>query len=135
MVSYGNTVQTLDVWLNEGIVDFRNNRFQCLFLAYIFPKLSIYRQGILLKQWNAGEIIMYILQSGLIGPSKRYLRIIIYMDARRIIGNRGITSSFQCEVATDKSKGINLRNFIVGCCSFVQEYRDRRYPVVGHASL
>lgn len=82
MVSYGNTVQTLDVWLNEGIVDFRNNRFQCLFLAYIFPKLSIYRQGILLKQWNAGEIIMYILQSGLIGPSKRYLRIIIYMDAR-----------------------------------------------------
>ena len=81
MVSYGNTVQTLDVWLNEGIVDFRNNRFQCLFLAYKFPKLSIYRQGILLKQWNAGEIIMYILQSGLIGPSKRYLRIIIYMDA------------------------------------------------------
>lgn len=135
MVSYGNTVQTLDVWLNEGIVDFRNNRFQCLFLAYIFPKLSIYRQGILLKQWNAGEIIMYILQSGLIGPSKRYLRIIIYMDARRIIWDRGITSSFQCEVATDKSKGINLRNFIVGCCSFVQEYRDRRYPVVGHASL
>lgn len=135
MVSYGNTVQTLDVWLNEGIVDFRNNRFQCLFLAYIFPKLSIYRQGILLKQWNAGEIIMYILQSGLIGPSKRYLRIIIYMDARRIIWEQGITSSFQCEVATDKSKGINLRNFIVGCCSFVQEYRDRRYPVVGHASL
>ena len=89
MVSYGNTVQTLDVWLNEGIVDFRNNRFQCLFLAYIFPKLSIYRQGILLKQWNAGEIIMYILQSGLIGPSKRYLRIIIYMDARRIIWEQG----------------------------------------------
>ena len=50
-------------------------------------------------------------------------------------GNRGITSSSQCEVATDKSKGINLRNFIVGCCSFVQEYRGRRYPVVGHASL
>ena len=89
MVSYGNTVQTLDVWLNEGIVDFRNNRFQCLFLAYIFPKLSIYRQGILLKQWNAGEIIMYILQSGLIGLSKRYLRIIIYMDARRIIWEQG----------------------------------------------
>ena len=123
MVSYGNTVQTLDVWLNEGIVDFRNNRFQCLFLAYIFPKLSIYRQGILLKQWNAGEIIMYILQSGLIGPSKRYLRIIIYMDARRIIWEQG--DYFL----------LPMRSFIVGCCSFVQEYRDRRYPVVGHASL
>ena len=34
-----------------------------------------------LSAGNAGEIIMYILQSGLIGPSKRYLRIIIYMDA------------------------------------------------------
>lgn len=135
MVSYGNTVQTLDVWLNEGIVDFRNNRFQCLFLAYIFPKLSIYRQGILLKQWNAGEIIMYILQSGLIGPSKRYLRIIIYMDARRIIWEQGDYFLLPMRSCNGQSKGINLRNFIVGCCSFVQEYRDRRYPVVGHASL
>ena len=50
------------------------------FLGLYIPE-TIYRQGILLKQWNAGEIIMYILQSGLIGPSKRYLRIIIYMDA------------------------------------------------------
>ena len=105
------------------------------FLGLYTPETSIYRQGILLKQWNAGEIIMYILQSGLIGPSKRYLRIIIYMDARRIIWEQGDYFLLPMRSCNGQKQRINLRNFIVGCCSFVQEYRDRRYPVVGHASL
>ena len=71
-----------------GIVDFRNNRFQCLFLAYIFPKLSIYRQYIAQTVECRRNYHVYIAVR-LIGPSKRYLRIIIYMDARRIIWEQG----------------------------------------------
>ena len=77
---------------------------------------------------------IYCSPAWLVPPNVIYESLSIWMLGESF-GNRGITSSFQCEVATDKSKGINLRNFIVGCCSFVQEYRDRRYPVVGHASL
>ena len=57
----------------------------------------------------------YCSPAWLVPPNVIYESLSIWMLSESF-GNSGNTSTFQCEVATDKSKGINMRNFIVGCC-------------------
>ena len=135
MVSYGNTVQTLDVCsmrvlLISAITD--SNVFSWLIYSRNFLFI---RQGILLKTIGMPEKLSCIYCSpGLIGPSNViFTNHYLYGCSANHLGTGDYFPMRSCN--GQKAKGINLRNFIVSLLFLCTECIWHRYPVVGHASL